>query len=131
MKKGTSSKPIITKGDYWTYIEPNTDYELPSGWEEHGGKLMVFGNEQQIIPLANKLGKYLTKGKIISLKYGAPVPGIYKSWGLMIYCMDSDIDDVWDILKLKGVKKKIWKYNQQTEIDWQPGGRLFNKFYGM
>jgi hypothetical protein len=44
--------------------------------------------------------------------------------------MDSDIDEVWNILKLEGVKNKIWKYNKQTEIDWQPGGRLFNKFYG-
>lgn len=48
----------------------------------------------------------------------------------MVYCLDSESDEVWKILQREGVTRKIWKYDKQTEMDWKPGGRLHKKLYG-
>jgi len=128
MKQGEASEVITTKEEYWTYIEPSTDYELPDEWGEHGGKLMVFGNEQQIVTLTQRLSQYVAQGRIRSLKYAPPLPPVYKSWALMIYCLDSEIEEVWKILQREGVTRKIWKYDKQTEMDWKPSCRLYKKF---
>jgi hypothetical protein len=130
MNQGEPSELIIRKEEYWTYIEPSTDYELPDEWWAHGGKLMVFGNEQQIVTLAQRLSQYVAQGRIRSLKYAPPLPPTFKSWALMVYCLDSESDEVWKILQLEGVTRKIWKYDKQTEMDWKPGGRLHKKLYG-
>jgi hypothetical protein len=130
INQGEPSEPIIRKENYWTYIEPGTDYALPDEWGEHGGKLMVFANEQQIVTLAQRLSQYVAQGKIRSLKYAPPLPPTFKSWALMVYCLDSESDEVWTILQREGVKRKIWKYDKQTEMDWKPGGRLHKKLYG-
>jgi len=130
MNQGEPSELIIRKEEYWTYIEPSTDYELPDQWDAHGGKLMVFGNEQQIVTLAQRLSQYVAQGIIRSLKYAPPLPSVYKSWALMVFCLDFESDEVWKILQREGVTRKRWKYNKQTEMDWKPSGRLHKKLYG-
>jgi len=130
MKRKGPSRPIIREEEYWTYVEPSTDYELPDEWDEHGGKLMVFGSEQQIVPLAERLSQYVSQGEIRSLKYAPPLPPAFKSWALMVYCLDSESNQVWKILQREGVKRRIWKYDKQTEKDWSPSGRLHKKVYG-
>lgn len=130
MKQGKVSGVRIRKEEYWTYIEPSADYKQPKEWNAHGGKLMVFGNEE-IVELAQRLSQYIAQGTIRSLKYGPPVPGIYKSWGLMVFCLDSESDKVWKILQREGVtQKKNWKSERQTKADWKPSGRLYKKFQG-
>jgi hypothetical protein len=130
MRQGEPSEVIITKEDYWTYIEPSTYYKRPDEWDAHGGKFIVRGNEQQIVPLAQRLSQYVAQGTIRSLKYGPPVPGIYKSWALMVFCLDFKSDEVWKVLQREGVTRKIWKYEKETRMDWKPGGRLYKKFQG-
>lgn len=130
MKRGEPSKLITRKEDYWTYIAPSTDYEVPDEWNAHGGKLMVFGNEQQIVALAQRLSQYVAQGKIRSLKYAPPLPPTFKSWALMVYCLDSESGQAWKILQREGVKRRIWKYDKQTEMDWRLGGRLHMKVCG-
>jgi len=130
MKQEEPSEVTIRKEEYWTCIEPSTGYEQPKEWHAHGGKLMAFGNEQQIVSLVQRLSQYVAQGTILSLKYGAPVPGIYKSWGLMVFCLDSESDEVWKVLQREGVTRRIWKYDKETKIDWKPGGRLYKKFQG-
>lgn len=130
MKQEEPSEVIIRKEEYWTYIEPSTGYKQPKEWGAHGGKLMVFGNEEQIVGLAQRLSQYIAQGTIRFLKYGPPVPGIYKSWGLMVFCLDSESDEVWKVLQHEGVTRKIWKYDKATKMDWEPGGRLYKKFEG-
>jgi len=130
MNQGEPSELITRKEEYWTHIEPSTDYELPDEWGAHGGKLMVFGNEQQIVSLAQRLSQYVTQGKVRSLKYAPPLPPAFKSWALMVYCLDSESVEVWKILQREGVARRIWKYDKQTEMDWSPGGRLHKKVYG-
>jgi hypothetical protein len=130
MNQGEQSEPIIRQEEYWTYIKPSIDYEFPDDWDAHGGKLMVFGNEQQIVTLAQRLSRYVAHGKIRSLKYAPPLPPVFKSWALMVYCLDSESDEVWKILQREGVGHRIWKYDKQTEVDWKPGGRLHKKVHG-
>lgn len=128
MKQEESSKVRIRKEEYWTYIEPSSGYRQPKEWDAHGGKLMVFGNEEQVVGLAHRLSQYMAKGKMRLLKYGPPVPGIYKSWGLMVFCLDSESDEVWELLQHEGVTRRIWKYDKETEKDWGPDGRLHKRF---
>jgi hypothetical protein len=130
MNQGELSDLIIRKGEYWTHIDPSTQYELPDEWGAHGGKLMVFGNEQQIVALTQRLSQYVAHGKIRSLKYAPPLPTTFKSWALMVYCLDSESDEIWKILQREGVTRKIWKYDKQTKIDWKPSGKLHKKLYG-
>lgn len=130
MNQGERCESIIRKEEYWTYIEPGTVCELPADWDAHGGKLMVFGDEQLIVTLAQKLSQYVAQGRIRSLKYAPPLPPTFKSWALMVYCLDYESDEVWKILEHEGVLRKIWKYDRQTEMDWKPGGRLHRKLYG-
>ena len=72
MNQGEPSELITRKEEYWTHIEPNTDYELPDEWGAHGGKLMVFGNEQQIVPLAQRLSQYDLPPIVIPLVKSLP-----------------------------------------------------------
>lgn len=130
MNQGERCESIIRKEEYWTYIEPSTVCELPTDWDAHGGKLMVFGDEQLIVTLAQKLSQYVAQGRIRSLKYAPPLPPTFKSWALMVYCLDYESDEVWRILEHEGVLRKIWKYDRQTEMDWKPGGGLHRKLYG-
>jgi hypothetical protein len=130
MKQEELSEVIIRKEEYWTCIEPSTGCKQPKEWNAHGGKLMVFGNEEQIVGLSQRLSQYVAQGTIRSLKYGPPVPGIYKSWGFMVFCLDSESDEVWKVLQHEGATRKIWKYDKETKMDWKPGGRLYKKFQG-
>lgn len=130
MNQGERCELTIREEEYWTYIEPSTVCELPAEWDAHGGKLMVFGDEQRIVTLAHDLSQYVAQGRIRSLKYAPPLPPTYKSWALMIYCLDYESDEVWNLLEREGVPRRIWKYDRQTEMDWKPGGRLYKKRYG-
>lgn len=127
MNQGEASGVAIRKGEYWICIESRIGCRQPKGWDDHGGKLMVFGNEE-IVGLAQRLSKYVAEGTIRALKYRPPVPGKYKSWGLMVFCLDSESDEVWKVLQQEGVLRRIWKYDRETKTDWKPGGRLYKKF---
>jgi hypothetical protein len=129
MSQGEASEPIIRQEGYWTYIEPSIGYVQPKEWKAHGGKFMVFGDER-IHALAKKLGQDVEQGTIRCLKYGPPVPGVYKKWALMVFCLDSESDEVWKILQREGVAQKNWKSEKQTKMDWKPGGRLYKKSQG-
>jgi hypothetical protein len=128
MQQEEPSEVIIRKEEYWTCIEPRTGHKQPKGWDAHGGKLMVFGNEEQIVGLVQRLSQYVAQHRIRFLKFGAPVPGKYKKWGLMIFCLDSESDEVWKVLQHEGVTQRIWKYDRVTKIDWKPGARLYKRF---
>ena len=115
---------IITRDDYWTYIQ-TADYIIPKGWDKHGGKFLVFGNEDQIMFLVQIL---IANGSINPLKYAPPsVEMGYKTWALMVFCLDSDNERIWHILQHEGVTRKIWKYDRQTIKDWQLGGKLYKR----
>jgi len=43
---------------------------------------------------------------------------------MCVYCDDREKDRIWKILYSLGISKRIWKYDQQTLKDWEPGGRL-------
>jgi hypothetical protein len=127
MMDAEASGVTVRKEEYWTYIEPSVDCKQPKGWAAHGGKLMVFGNEE-VVELAQRLRRYVAEGAIRCLKYGPPVPGVYRSWGLMVFCLDSEADNVWEILQREGATRRIWKCDKQTKADWKPGGILHRKF---
>lgn len=126
--KGTAKldqELIITKEEYWTYIQ-TADYVEPKAWDEHGGKLMVFGDEDFIMYLVHILWGYDT---IKSIKYAPPHTEMgYKPWALMVYCLDSEQDIVWETLQKEGATKKLWKYDKQTIKDWEPDGRLYKRW---
>lgn len=46
---GQEDKITITEEEYWTYIEP-VHFVIPNNWDESGGKLMVFGKGEFILP---------------------------------------------------------------------------------
>jgi hypothetical protein len=124
------------KNEYWVSIERSQDktgvlYYSNDNKEylEHFGKWLIFGNPKYIKDLAIKLDCYIDKGEIDSAKYNRkPSPVGRGECVMCVYCDDRDKDRVWNILSLLEVKKKIWKYDQQTYKDWEVNGRLHKQW---
>ncbi|MFH1031697.1 MAG: hypothetical protein V1767_03940 [Chloroflexota bacterium] len=89
---------------------------------DKSGKLLVFGGRNELSVLTNRL----LKRELQEVK-GTKIQGPdtrYKDAVLCIYCDEPDADIIWIHLQELGVSRRIWKYANETERDWEPTGRL-------
>jgi hypothetical protein len=121
--------------EYWVWLEgsirlPNV-YYCPDDEEEylkHWGKWLVFAHSEAIRRLAEEIDKYIDSGEIDSAKFSRkPIKGKVDCV-MCVYCDDRDKERVRFILHSFGVSRQIWKYDEQTYKDWEPGGRLYRQW---
>ena len=118
--------------EYWVWLMRSNSlqgvYYCPDNGKEyieHWGKWLVFDSAIAIRSLAEKLDEYVDQGEIDSAKFNREPSNIGRGDCVMcVYCDDRDKDRIWKILHSLGVLKRIWKYDQQTLVDWGPKGRL-------
>lgn len=110
----------------WIHIVPTKDKKLPKGWKEHGGKWLIFRKYEELKSLVYELDSHIENFHILQAKFSRE-PTFYDTPVMCVYCLDSNKEETWLILRELGIQKRIWKYDKQTLEDWKPGGRLYQK----
>ena len=86
------------------------------------GKLLLFGDRKEL----SIIEKRLLQRKLSEIQ-GTKIQGPalpYKDSVLCVYCNEQDADKIWIQLQDLGASRRIWKYEDATEKDWEPNGRL-------
>ena len=123
---------VNDSNEYWVWLIRSSSlrgiYYCPKNereYIEHWGKWLVFDSAAAIRSVAEELDLHVDRGEIDSAKFNREPSDIGRGDGVMcVYCDDRDRERVWNILRLLGLSKRIWKYDRQTHDDWGPGGRL-------
>jgi len=119
----TIEAPFSPKG-----TEPEKD--LLDEYLEHYGKWLIFSRDRAYLEeLARMIDPYVERGEIESAKYNREPSSFARGAIVMcVYCHDREKEKVWEILSNLGVTQRRWKYDRQTLVDWDPGGRLYEAF---
>ncbi len=96
---------MFYRTQFWTWILPSKERES-KGWEEYGGKWIVFDGKDRFEAFARVLDPYIERGEIESAKYWN-----WDTSALCIYCLDKDRDRVKEILVKHGFKPRVWDYD--------------------
>ena len=112
---------------YWIYIVATEEKKFPKNWAKCGGKWLIFEEYKKLKSLAHKIDSYVESHQIETAKFSRE-PLFYDTPVMCVYCLDSDKEKVWLILKELGIQKRIWKYDKQTLRDWEPDGKLYQRF---
>ena len=118
---------IIKKSCFTWSINPSNKIDRKTV-----GKWIIWGSKEYIETLFFKIDKLVEKGLIYRAKYAHREnkdedPFWYKEPMMCVYADDKTKESVLKILKRLGVKRTTWKYDKQTEKDWQLGGRLYEE----
>ena len=92
----------------WTWLLPDEQREInKSVWFRHGGKWIVFDDEDRIRDLAEKLAPHIDAGNIESAKYWNGNPS-----AINVYSLDRDRWKTRKILKDLGARHVlVWEYD--------------------
>ncbi len=96
------------KDDIWTWLLPDVPRKTDrSAWIRHGGKWIVFDDEDRIKDLAGKLAPHIDAGDIESAKYWNGDPS-----AINVYSLDRDRWKTRKILKDLGARYVlVWEYD--------------------
>ncbi len=96
---------MLHETEFWIWILPSKPRE-PENWEEYGGKWIVFEDKDKLAAKAKEIEPYVESGEIESAKYWN-----WDTSALCVYSLDTDRNNVREILLKHGLKPRVWDYD--------------------
>lgn len=116
---------MLKKMPIWTWIIPRNDEKNHSGWEEHGGKWLIYGSLNEIERLAKEMDRLVESREIFSAKFW----NASDASAMCVYSLDHESEKTRKILLNLGHSPLTWEYDYGRRKNWTRPRFFLSAFY--